>query len=131
PAGIDHVEQYAVPLDLAKQAVARRAGNLGYDGLALADQTVKERRFAHVGPPYQGDKRFSHRFVTFAEGSTGLILTDWPGGWKAWLRRSAKKWKSAQAPFRFLGIATVYQVGVGSIRVCDTRSHRYGLNRID
>ena len=55
-AGVDEVEDAAAPLDLADEAVARRAGDVFDDGAALADHAVEQRRLADVGPADEGDE---------------------------------------------------------------------------
>src|SRR5579875_752414 len=60
-AGIEDRERYAVPLGLAEDAVARRAGNRLDDGSSLADEAIEEGRLAGVRPSNDGDGGQWHR----------------------------------------------------------------------
>ena len=51
-AGVDDGEFLSIPIALAVMPVARHAARLFHDGHALLQQTVKKRRFSHIGSPH-------------------------------------------------------------------------------
>ena len=54
-SGVDENEAVIVPPDLAHQPVPRGPGDVGHDGLAAAQNPVKQGRFAYIGPPYDSN----------------------------------------------------------------------------
>ena len=57
-AGIHQIKAASVPVRAAVDPVAGHTGRVLHDGQALPDQAVEQHGFAHIGPSYNGDKRF-------------------------------------------------------------------------
>src|SRR3990170_140295 len=69
-AGIHQLQVMAVPAYVSGDRVARNAGGVERDGSAPADQSIEERRLAHVGPSEDDDP--GHRLAHSPRSSRNL-----------------------------------------------------------
>ena len=60
PAGVDERERAPGPFGVGVMAVARHAGQVVHDGIAMADDAVEERGLPDVRTSDDGDERAVH-----------------------------------------------------------------------
>ena len=58
PAGIDNDVRFAAQPSLAILAIPRQTGKVGNQRIAAACEPIEQRRFAHIGAPYQSQDGF-------------------------------------------------------------------------